>query len=323
MTNRKKPNEILLQIRAVMSSQLYEYQDIRKHSYNRIRDILFRLDKGIGFNEKQDKKDDKEFLKEYADNKLRLKFSELYSKEKISPMCHNFLEKLFELVEDSLNKEKKFTGLIKKTIQEEMVWNEFLQYVKGIGPLSTAILLYYFGYCEKARYVSSLWKFSGYSVEDGKAPVLEKGKNLDYNPKLRMFMYRISDSFIKQRTPFYRGVYDSMKAKQVRLMESGLEKMNKEELKEFKGVKSRCKKREFMNRFCKRAPVSLLNAELRARRKMMKVFLEHYFVKCKRLLGVEESKPWHFEKEEGHKGYVDVDWLIENLKKERFLKEKS
>ena len=55
----KKQNEFLLGIRAIMAGQLYEWQELRKDCFNRIRDVLYRVDKGIGLREKQDKIEDK------------------------------------------------------------------------------------------------------------------------------------------------------------------------------------------------------------------------------------------------------------------------
>jgi hypothetical protein len=285
-------SNVMVQLRGVMSSQLYEWQDIRKDTFNRVRDVIHRIDKGIGLNETPDKLKEKEYLSDYEDSKLLDKFSELKAKKKLNKIEIEYVKKLLDMAYDCKTKEKEYKKIISSTTDNELVWTEFLQYVKGIGPLSTAMLLYYFNYCEKARYVSSLWQFSGLSVKDGHAPKITKGEKLTYNPKLRVFMWRISDCFVKQRTPFYRDIYDKEKDRQKTLVE------NK----------------------AANAPKSLLHADLRARRKMMKMFLSHYYSKCKRLTKQEEAKPYQFDKL-GHTHFIDVDDLIKEFKKIKATKD--
>jgi len=50
---------------------------------------------------------------------------------------------------------------------------------------------------------SSLWKFSGFSVEDGKAPKRVKGGKLSYNSQLRSLCWRLGSSLLRARGKFY------------------------------------------------------------------------------------------------------------------------
>jgi len=96
-------------------------------------------------------------------------------------------------------------------------------------------------------------------------------------------VWKISDSFVKQRTPFYRNIYDKEKKKQVKMLEDFTESLSKEQEKKFKKIKKRDEKRKFVSEFNPKSPVSLMNADLRARRKTAKIFLAHYWQACKEL----------------------------------------
>jgi len=54
----------------------------------------------------------------------------------------------------------------------------------------------------------------------------------------------------------------------------------------------RKKMREFVSKVNPKAPVSLMNAELRARRKMVKIFLAHYWQACKELTNQKVDDPY-------------------------------
>ena len=160
---------------------------------------------------------------------------------------------MLNLLVDVREKEQKYKSLVEKYIVMEPIWTEWLEKVHGVGPLMTAMLLYYFGYCEKAKHASSLWKYAGLTPDSK----LVKGESAGFSRKLRMFCWRLGDSFVKHNTPYYRGVYDVEKARQLERLEAGHEL----------------------------APSRLGHADARARRKMVKHFLVHYFVKCCELSG--------------------------------------
>ena len=51
---------------------------------------------------------------------------------------------------------------------------------------------------------------------------------------------------------------------------------------------------------------SLKHADFRARRKMIKIFIAHYYIQARKLKGIESDKPYQFDKL-GHsmKHYID------------------
>ena len=276
-----------LELGSLATGRFYEFQQIRLSTMNRIRNIVFRKCTGLDMREIQAKKkkteEEKEYLKEFDDKKLQQKINQLYKTKKITKDDNEYINKMFLLLDDVQLKEKQYNKLVEEFVSKDDVWLNFGQYVKGMGTLTTAMLLYYFGHCEKAKYPSSLWKFSG--LYPGAKFV--KGESGGFNPKCRMFMWRLGDSFIKQRSERYRPVYDVEKARQLKLMEGEADN----------------------------APTRLGHADARARRKMVKMFLVDYYRVCKTLTGGDQSKPYVIEKM-GHEHFDDVlVWLEVEKKK--------
>ena len=104
---------------------------------------------------------------------------------------------------------------------------------------------------------------------------MRRGQKIDFSPRLRVLAWKIGDSFVKQRTPYYRAIYDNEKARQLALMELKAEN----------------------------APERPLHAENRARRKMSKQFLAHYWYVARSIKGLSVGQPYVAEKM-GHKKIV-------------------
>ena len=109
-----------------------------------------------------------------------------------------------------LQLEKEIRDYIEKTISGIPIYENFLKQVKGIGPILAGALLAYLDPA-KAEHASSFWRYMGFHVVDGKAPRFEKGKKAGYSKRLHVLGWKIGDSFIKQRTPKYREIYDLAK----------------------------------------------------------------------------------------------------------------
>ena len=72
--------------------------------------------------------------------------------------------------------------------------------------------------------VSSLWKFCGLHVVDGKSPRKTRGQRTTWNVKARtavLMPYGIADQIVRLRVPRYRDIYDAKKASLTR--ERGIE----------------------------------------------------------------------------------------------------
>ncbi len=268
-------NELLREIGHVIVGAYYDYQDIRTATMNRLRDLIRRKNEGIPLNAVEPKKEKKKFDKKYADENLPKLLKQMLDEKKITADEYEYINKLLDIVNESKKYEKDHIKFMHEWIENEPLYTKWLSKIKGIGPVLSANLIHYFGYCDAEKdgkdlvpHISSLWKYAGMHVENGKAPRKEKGKKVNFNIKARALVWKIGDSFIKQRVQPYRSIYDNEKKRQLELM-----KMK-----------------------APNAPVSLLNAELRARRKMMKVFLAHYWIVARTIAGKPITEPYAQEK---------------------------
>lgn len=80
------------------------------------------------------------------------------------------------------------------------------------GMFTSAYVVSEIGDCTRFPTVASIWHYAGYHVVDGKAPKRARGKNIDWNPKLRTALWSMSDSIIKNRQNRWRDEYDKFKA---------------------------------------------------------------------------------------------------------------
>lgn len=162
-----------------------------------------------------------------------------------------------------------------KELQKYPIYTEFLVNIKGIGKNTAPGLISYIGDINKFPTVSKLWAYAGLHLKDGKAPKLRKGQNANWNGKFRSLLLGIvADSFIKQRTPKYRNIYDKEK-----------EKLSKKEYpvgylhKDFNFKKKK-------GGYCYKetdTKLTKLHIDKRARRKMMQIFVRDLYNKWKEI----------------------------------------
>ncbi|RDJ35482.1 MAG: hypothetical protein DWQ19_11745 [Crenarchaeota archaeon] len=172
------------------------------------------------------------------------------------------MEEFFKIVKKGEHELKK---AVDKELENHPVYTQWLQHIKGIGPVVAGGLISLIGDIDRFDSVSKLWAYAGYSVDNGKVQKRKKGVASNWKNKIRTHCYNIVDSFIKQRTSVYRELYDAEKARQRPKVESDG------------------------------------HAHNRAVRKVAKVFLQHYWVVSRELAGFSVSKPWILE----HGGHVD------------------
>lgn len=123
---------------------------------------------------------------------------------------------------------------------------KWLTSIKGISDVLAGKFIAYID-IDKTPGIANLWKYAGLAPGQNR----RKGNNNKWNHKLKSFCYQLGDSFIKQRTPKYRDIYDKEKEKQISICKE-IDK---------KGWKG--------------------HADNRARRKMVKVFLKDLWIEWK------------------------------------------
>jgi hypothetical protein len=253
---------------------------------NRIRDVIRKIDKGISFNETEEKKEEKTYEKEYQDANLNKTLEKLRKENKITPEEYDYVLENLIISKDGMKLEERYKKQMLGFVENEEIYCKFLKKIKGIGGVISTQLIRRLGYCERFNTISKLWIYCGVGIKDGAIQKRKKGEEINYNPKLKTLMYLISDSFIKHRTPVYRDIYDTEKNKQLGKIKWKNKK--KTEIAKDSEVKSR------------------LHADLRARRKAVKIFLENYWVCAREIKGLEISKPYVFN-DKKHTHYIS--WM--------------
>lgn len=104
--------------------------------------------------------------------------------------------------------EKAITQSLIPEVQAHPAW-PWLEGIRGVSYTSAALVL---GHIDIAKCdtVSSLWRYAGYGVVDGKRERPTKGVKLPYNARLKTMVWRLIDLQVKLRGP-YRVTYDGAK----------------------------------------------------------------------------------------------------------------
>lgn len=202
--------------------------------------------------------------------------------------------------------EKEIEREIQHRLDEEPIYVEWLRKVKGIGPclgggLITNISITFQprdslqGFTEVQRRnalktkegkflvpvlrgieafptVSKLWAYFGLDVRDGRAPRRKRGQKINWNPKMRVLAWKIGKSFVRVGG-FYRDLYLKFKD----------EYLQREDLRRGKGWRG--------------------HVDAMARRKTVKLFLQHLWVLWRQMEGLPITSPYVIDKL-GHKNYI-------------------
>ena len=197
-----------------------------------------------------------------------------------------------EIMKDVSVVENNIIKKISKELKKHPIHYVWLSQVKGLGPSISGGLVSAIGDIERFDNPSKLWKYFGLDVQNGKAPRLTKGKHTTYDPTKRAIVLGVlGEQFIKQKTPIYRKIYDNEKQRQLdKRYEPGVleEKYN--------GYKT------------EDVHISLNHAHKRAIRKMIKVFMFHYWFVDRMIHGLDTRKPYPIEKL-NHTTYIEPPFM--------------
>jgi len=276
-THKNVASNLLATLGRIIAGSYYDHQQVRIAEMNRVRDIIRRKIEGLPLVGKveEKKKVEEKYKEKFKDKEIPKYLRDLVKENKITEKEKAYIERIIEVQKNAEKYEKEYQKLMMDFVESEPIYTEFLSKIKGISAVLSANLIKELGYCENAPYISSVWKYFGLHVVNGEAPKRKKGVKLNFNLKLRTLAWKIADSFVKQRTPFYRDIYDKEKAKQLRLMESHYARETHEEIAS--------QVEEETRKYVAKPPKNKKHADLRARRKMVKIFLAHYWQACKEL----------------------------------------
>ena len=279
----------------IVAGAYYDMQIIRIGTKNRIRDVIRKKIEGIPFDAVEDKKEEKKFEKKYTDIQLFEKLGKLKDKSGIDEDEYEYIKKCWKMASESQKIENRYKTAMLEYVESEKVYTEFLQLIRGIGPVLSANLIKEFGDCKMYDNVAKLWAHTGNHVVGGIAPKKRKGEDLTFSPRLRMFTWKISDSLMKSNKGIYRQVYDTTKEAM----------LNKEYGKgELKEKYSKPYKEEDIH-------LSKGHAHNMALRKMRKLFLSHYWSCAREMAGLEVRVPYVEEKLK-HKNIITWRKAIKN-----------
>lgn len=162
---------------------------------------------------------------------------------------------------------EKYVGMvgeIAKEVQrdiEEMTRDEpmlpILTSIKGVGNWLAIQLIAEID-VEKAPTVSSLWRYAGMAVENGEADHPVKGEKIKYNPMLKKLCWVVGESLLRWNKE-YKRVYDMAR------------------------------------RYYEFRDWTPSHQHRAAKRKMVKIFLQHYWVTERKLRGLHVTKPYAHE----------------------------
>ena len=163
----------------------------------------------------------------------------------------------------------------------------------GIGPIIASGLAAHIN-VEKAKHISSVWKYAGYAPG---ADRRVKGQKLPYCGPLKLVCWKLGDSFMKisgKEDAFYGQEFKKFKAREIERNNAGEYKKQAD--------------RELRTKDIKDAPTlerlrsgKLTDGHLneRAKRLTIKLFLAHYWVVARKARKLPVSKPYAFEDHDG------------------------
>lgn len=282
-------------IARVVIGAYYDYQEQRKSFMNRIRDLVRKKKEGIPFDEPEEEKEDKEQdeYDKWTDDEVMDELKEMLENDEFNDEEMEYVEKMLDLLQDTQEMEDKYKWFMQR-YEQEPIYREFLDHVRGIGTIHTANLIYRIGYCEDYKHVSNLWSHFGLDPDSPKKR--QAGEEFNYNPELRTLAYKISDNLVRANGIYKQQFYNPYKERQLEKMELAEEgKMD-----EFDGS----------------APENKQHAHIRAKRYMVKKFLKHYWVLAREIKGEETTEPWitqHGGHDNREESYEDAHYMQKQL----------
>lgn len=303
--SKKEELHTIREIGRVISGTWEGYKETRLGANNRIRDVVRKKVEGISFDKKEAKKEEKEYDSKYTDAQIPKLIKELISSKKVTKREAEYLQKFIELRNAAQKVEEQYKVVMSEYIENEDIWKGFLKHVRGISMILSTQLIKEFGYCERFAKPSSMNRYCGFHLvcpectyekefDDGStkvmaivagsdgicpncnkkgiAPKRKRGQGIDYNPKARTLVWKVADSFIKQRSPIYAAPAQTSKGRTFQSIYHVYKDKQLQRLAGEKNVKN--------------------HAHMRAMRKVCKIFIQHYWAAAREFAGLELRKPF-------------------------------
>ncbi len=253
---------------AFLAGSRLDFQEVRKMSGNRFRNLLRRRLEGInGVEAKREEGEEKEYGV-WSDRELAEKLEEARKKGKLTSEELEFIEKISEMQKAANKEEKLIEKMFAKEVGSIPIYVKWLSKIKGIGATHAITLIAFMGDCSRFETRSKLNAYAGYHVKNGESVSMKKGEKINWNPKLKSRLFVLADNLIKANGK-YKKFYDKKKA---------LIKQKFPEIVEVEGQK--------------RKKYTPLHIERMARRKMIQLFLSHYWQVSRKIAGLPTENIW-------------------------------
>jgi hypothetical protein len=114
-------------------------------------------------------------------------------------------EILREILRELESAERRLYREVERLVKPHPLWTEYLQHVKGVGPVVAAYLI---TALNPARFetVSKMWRYCGLHVVDGRAPRRVAGQKIGWSPTARTMMWKLGEAF-RMQGGFYKHMY--------------------------------------------------------------------------------------------------------------------
>lgn len=174
------------------------------------------------------------------------------------------------------------------------IWDQFLKNIKGISYNTAAFLISHID-ISKSPHVSSLWRYCGLDAtrvrrKSGKGKDVQVWNNQCGSPILKKeILGIIGENFIKQKTPIYRDIYDSVKKSEIELAKKYGLGVIVPGTENDEHPKTTIKIKTTLNAEGKEQNG---HASRRATRKMMKIFMENYWSEDRKLHNLPVTQPY-------------------------------
>ncbi|RLI41853.1 hypothetical protein DRO69_11085 [Candidatus Bathyarchaeota archaeon] len=187
---------------------------------------------------------------------------------------------------------------IHNEIKDLPIVKNFLSLIRGIGPILAGGLLSYFD-VRKADRPSGFWRYAGLHVVNGRAPRRQRGKKIDWNPKIKdLCLWKLGRSFLMFHTPFYSEIYEKAREIETAKLRNPIENPKNCPLYD-ECLQRRKRRAERLGKQVKK-PACKLHIHYRALRKMVKRFLVDLWVVWRKIEGLPVTKPYAIEKLKHH-----------------------
>ena len=123
-----------------------------------------------------------------------------------------------QTIEDYAREQKRLeeqkVRILAKELKHFPLWTEWMQNVRGIGPILAGNVLGEGGPPERFASVSAYWRYFGLAVVDGRTERAVEGEKRHFSRKLKTASWKIGESFKKIQGP-YHDFYALRKAAEV------------------------------------------------------------------------------------------------------------